>query len=472
MSAPEKERTTIALTLISHTNVGKTTLARTLLRRDVGEVLDQAHVTEVSEAYELVATADARLLLWDTPGLGDSARLLERLRAREQPIRWLLQQSWDRVADRAMYCGQQALRNIQEDADVVLYLVNASESPRDAGYVAPEMEILDWIGKPVLVLLNQTGVATPEVDAWRGALADHPVVREVLVLDAFARCWVEEGVLLETVARRLPEGKRAAMARLVEAWHARNRATFEASIARIAGYVARAAADVEPLSGHGLSRGEKTRAMRALGERLQGATRELVDALVEAHGLQGRSADVFRGRMDQFELPREGPVKAETGAALGGLVTGFLAGLHVDAAAGGLSFGGFSVVGAVLGALGGAGLVKGFERVRAGKQPQVRFGAPFVVELVRLTMLRYLAVAHHGRGRGEWTERTPPERWRILVDGVISGKREELDRVVGALRANGRKTEEACERWLRAALVDVLVAAYPQGARGLGVEGG
>ena len=36
MSAP------VSLSLISHTNVGKTTLARTLLRRDVGEVRDFA----------------------------------------------------------------------------------------------------------------------------------------------------------------------------------------------------------------------------------------------------------------------------------------------------------------------------------------------------------------------------------------------------------------------------------------------
>ena len=34
--------TTVTLSLVSHTNVGKTTVARTLLRRDVGEVLDQA----------------------------------------------------------------------------------------------------------------------------------------------------------------------------------------------------------------------------------------------------------------------------------------------------------------------------------------------------------------------------------------------------------------------------------------------
>ena len=36
---------TIALSLVSHTNAGKTTLARTLLGRDIGEVRDEAHVT-------------------------------------------------------------------------------------------------------------------------------------------------------------------------------------------------------------------------------------------------------------------------------------------------------------------------------------------------------------------------------------------------------------------------------------------
>ncbi len=42
-------------------------------------------------------------------------------------------------------------------ADVVLYLVNASEEPDDAGYLDPELDVLGLIGKPVLVLLNQLG---------------------------------------------------------------------------------------------------------------------------------------------------------------------------------------------------------------------------------------------------------------------------------------------------------------------------
>ena len=71
---------TISLSLVSHTNVGKTTLMRTLLREDVGEVADRPHVTEAAEAGVLAETPEGdRMRLWDTPGLGDSARLLNVL---------------------------------------------------------------------------------------------------------------------------------------------------------------------------------------------------------------------------------------------------------------------------------------------------------------------------------------------------------------------------------------------------------
>ena len=65
----------INVSLLSHTNVGKTTLARTLLRQDIGEVGDRAHVTEVAESHVLIESpAGDSLILWDTPGSGASAR--------------------------------------------------------------------------------------------------------------------------------------------------------------------------------------------------------------------------------------------------------------------------------------------------------------------------------------------------------------------------------------------------------------
>src|SRR6187455_3066878 len=97
----------VTLSLISHTNVGKTTLARTLLRRDVGQVLDEPHVTDINEAHLLIDTLDGdSLRLWDTPGFGDSARLLRRLRIAGNPVGWILSQVWDRLADRPLWCSQ------------------------------------------------------------------------------------------------------------------------------------------------------------------------------------------------------------------------------------------------------------------------------------------------------------------------------------------------------------------------------
>jgi hypothetical protein len=220
----------INLSLVSHTNVGKTTLARTLLRRDVGEVVDAPHVTELASDYTLIETPGGEVLrLWDTPGFGDSARLLRRLQQNGNAFGWFLTQVWDRYTDRPFFSSQQALRNVRDEADVVLYLVNAAEDPLSAGYVDPEMQILGWIGKPVLVLLNQLGAPRPtaqessEVERWASFVARYPWVRSTIAFDAFARCWI---VLVRRcparIARRsagsLPPGVRAtstsSMARL------------------------------------------------------------------------------------------------------------------------------------------------------------------------------------------------------------------------------------------------------------------
>ena len=51
-------------------------------------------------------------------------------------------------------------------------------------------------------------------------------------------------------------------------------------------------------------------------------------------------------------------------AVFGGLLTGALAGLKADVVTGGLTFGGGMIAGGVLGALGAAGLARGYNMVR------------------------------------------------------------------------------------------------------------
>ncbi len=458
----------VTLSLISHTNVGKTTLARTLLRRDVGRVLDQAHVTERSEPFELVAVEGAALRLWDTPGLGDSVRLLRRLRHQRDPLGWFLHQVWDRNLDRPLFCSQEAIRNIRSEADVVLYLVNAAEEPVEAGYLAPEMDLLEWLGKPVLVLLNQTGPeADPErVARWRESLRGRRVVCGVMPLDAFTRCWVQEVVLLERVVELLPSGRREAMRRLADAWAARNLEVFECAVGELTGYLARAAADREVLAGQGLGQTEKRRAMRVLAQRLDDATRRLMDRLIAAHGLEGRYRTEARETLEaDFDLPGEVAWTSTRTTLLGAAMGGAAGGLVADVLVGGLSFGSGAVTGAILGAAGAAGLRKGYQLVRSG-EPEIRWASEFLDGLVRQSLLRYLAIAHFGRGRGEWRETGSPERWAALVEGVLATRAREIEAALAAARdpEAGSAPADALGPALRRVLTEVLGRGYPEAA--------
>src|SRR5262249_28711048 len=147
-----------------------------------------------------------QLELWDTPGLGDSVRLARRIEQARNPIGWFMNEVWDRFRDRAAWSSQRALRNVLEQADVALYLVNASESPEDVASLDAELRVLGLLQKPVVVLLNQMGPPRPaaqeeaEIERWRQRTAAAPSVRRVLAFDAFARCWVQEDTLLQAVS--------------------------------------------------------------------------------------------------------------------------------------------------------------------------------------------------------------------------------------------------------------------------------
>lgn len=454
----------IELSLISHTNAGKTTLARTLLGRDIGEVRDAPHVTEVAESHTLIETAEGDVLrLWDTPGFGDSMRLVRRLRNAGNPVGWILREVWDRFRDRPLWCSQQAVRAARDSADVVLYLVNAAEDPRDAAYVAAELQILAWIGKPVLVLLNQTGPPrsaadeSAEQERWRAHVASIAVVCGVLTLDAFARCWVQEGELLGRVAALLPAGKRPAMLRLAAAWRSRSLQRFERSMQALAQQLMAAVRDREPLDRSASPRGlakllevfgvgkaaaleAREQAMAALAQRLDAQIRTGTDVLIGLHGLEGHAAATVLQRLRENYAIRE-PVSESKAAAWGGVVTGALTGLKADLAAGGLSFGAGLLTGALVGALGGAGAARGFNLVRGSDQTLVAWSAEFLDALVRSALLRYLAVAHFGRGRGEFAQAEAPAFWQDAAARAVERRRPTFE----ALWENARSVQDGMQ---------------------------
>ncbi len=483
--------TTIALSLVSHTNVGKTTLARTLLGRDIGEVRDAAHVTLAAERQVMIETPEGdRLELWDTPGFGDSVRLARRLEQAGNAIGWFLSQVWDRFTDRAFWSSQRALRNVLDEADVVLYLVNAAEAPGDAVYLDPELRVLTLIGKPVIVLLNQLGAPRPaadeaaELQRWHDRVGAAPCVRAVLPLDAFARCWVQEGALLHALAGLMLGHQGAAFDRLHQAWQARRVETWRQSIVVLGERLARAALDVQEVRDGGWSgklremgsalglRNDgalppRQQAMQDLAQRLDADIRATTERLIRLHGLDGRATEVVLTRLAEHYSVQE-PVDEGKAAMWGAAVTGALAGLKADIASGGLTLGGGLLAGGVLGALGALGLARGYNVLQGTETPTIAWSDGVLDELLQSALIGYLAVIHYGRGRGDWVESEHPAFWVDAVERVLAPRKPALQSLWSRRRAlqTAAAGRQAFSGVLNTLLLEIseelLARLYPQ----------
>ena len=445
----------IQLALVSHTNNGKTTLARTLVGVDVGEVRDAAHVTIFAESHTLLSTKQGDTLqLWDTPGFGDSLRLLKRLAMSGNPIGWFLREVLDRYRDRSFWLSQQALRTARDAADVVLYLVNSAENPKDAGYLPAEMKILEWLGKPVVVLLNQMGPPRPapeeqaEQTRWRHHLQQYAIVRDVLALDAFARCWVHERVFYETLGKLI--GVQAGYARLVTVWETRNAERFQQAMRLIAQQLDAAAHDSAAVEaeaksllksamkivglGKSADQRRQEKAMSILIARLNLAIGQTTAGLLALHKLDASEAARINARVRENFLVRA-PIDQAQAGLLGAVLSGAATGLSADLLSGGLTVGAGALLGGVVGALTFAGVAWGFNSTMERHQATVQFSDEFLRALLVAAVLRYLAVAHFGRGRGNFVEGEAPAFWQREVEHAIALEEGALADLWPVLRA-------------------------------------
>ncbi len=481
------EKSQIALSLISHTNIGKTTLARTLLRKDIGLVADRAHVTLENQKYTVLETeAGESLQLWDTPGFPNCQKILSRLQGAKNPIVRIVTEVWDRFRDRPSWCAQQAVLNVQQEADVVLYLVNATEEPSMAGYIAPELQLLDWIGKPVIVLLNQTGSPKDRQDQerleqpWKDYFARYGFVRGVHSLDAFSRCWVQEGILFETIQSLLPRDDRQLMTRLFAVWQKAHLTVFDAAMEQWSALVSHAAKSRVMTKGDGSSMEvQKQQAVDSLLKDLVNEVGATTKAVIALHGLEGDAIGVIQARMEHVEVLRGGQSWGEatlSGTAIGGiggaLTSGAYAGLHLDAATGGVSMGLFTVAGAVVGGvLGFLGGEAWAERQAGHQQTPVMWSDDYLDLLVQDVIIRYLAIAHFGRGQGQYVaDPEDPRFWIDKVKVLVSRRHTSLHEQWAHLRTQDltARTDEKPNQLtalLTSITLELLWSTYPASKR-------
>jgi len=103
--------------------------------------------------------------------------------------------------------------------------------------------------------------------------------------------------------------------------------------------------------------------------------------------------------------------------------------------------------------------------VRGTESSSLSWNGEALDAIVEAALLRYLAVAHFGRGRGDWAEGESPPHWREEVAASLAPHRETLARLWSARPSPGGAGDEAAGESSRLALRLELEPVVREAAR-------
>jgi hypothetical protein len=210
---------------------------------------------------------------------------------------------------------------------------------------------------------------------------------------------------------------------------------------------------------------EGKRAIGRLAERLEKRIRASTDDLIGLHGLSGKAAQEVLTRL-QKDYTESAPAREGVAAMLGGLASGAAGGLAADLAAGGLTLGAGMLIGGVLGAVGAGTAARGYNLVRGEETNAARWSEEAFAGFVRSALLRYLAVAHFGRGRGDWEESEHPTSWKAAVEAMVERERREIRQLWAAAKDMPRDALAGrLEQVLGRCSERLLISFYPEAER-------
>ncbi|NAO27474.1 DUF3482 domain-containing protein [Pseudomonas syringae pv. dysoxyli] len=342
----------IKLAVVGHTNVGKTSLLRTLTG-DVsfGEVSHRPSTTRHVEGARLSVDGEALVELYDTPGLEDAIALLDYLERLDRPGERL-----DGPARQARFLeGSEARQRFEQEAKVMrqllgsdagLYVIDARE-PVLAKY-RDELAVLASCGKPLLPVLNFVSAQQHREPEWREALSRlglHALVRFDSVAppeDGGRRLYESLALLLESARPRLE--------RLIEDQEKQRTAKRHSAARLIAELLIDCAACRRSVE---TTAEQEQQAVEALRKAVRQREQQCVEALLKLYAF--RKDDVSRSDLPLMDgrwgddLFNPETLKLMGVRVGGGVAAGAAAGAGVDLMVGGVTLGAAALVGAIAG---------------------------------------------------------------------------------------------------------------------------
>ena len=343
----------INVAIVGHTNAGKTSLIRTLLRDDqFGKVDDAAGTTRYVEKSVIFSGDDEVLNLYDTPGFEDSSALLLALEDLSKTVQVRLPAELLRAfisqADNYPDFEQETKVLRQSiNSDVLLYMIDVREPL--LGKYRDEVEILSKAGKPILPVFNFIAGHSEALIRWREQLAQFNL-HSALEFDTVAFDFEAEKRLyqkLQSLLEKQYETLQALIDYRQEVWkgltYAAARRIFQL-ITEVACYRREVAAK------SGISQSDVTSMQNFVRNAEQQALRDLLTIFAFTQldvDLQQLAVSDGQWELDIFS-PR---MLKDFGLSAGATaLKGAAAGAGIDLMVGGLSLGAATMLGAALGA--------------------------------------------------------------------------------------------------------------------------
>lgn len=342
----------IKLAVVGHTNVGKTSLLRTLTG-DVsfGEVSHRPSTTRHVEGARLSVDGEALVELYDTPGLEDAIALLDYLERLDRPGERL-----DGPARLTRFLeGSEARQRFEQEAKVMrqlldsdagLYVIDVRE-PVLAKY-RDELAVLASCGKPLLPVLNFVSAQQHREPEWREALSRlglHALVRFDSVAppeDGGRRLYESLALLLESARPRLE--------RLIDDQEKQRTAKRHSAARLIAELLIDCAACRRSVE---TTADQEQQAVETLRKAVRQREQQCVEALLKLYAF--RKGDVSSSDLPLMDgrwgddLFNPETLKLMGVRVGGGVAAGAAAGAGVDLMVGGVTLGAAALVGAIAG---------------------------------------------------------------------------------------------------------------------------